>query len=56
MRLGWDRTYDSDFHDIVTTAAMAKYSAVTGYDLVTGWGSPNGSNLITALTGAAKNE
>ena len=25
------------------------YSAVTGYDLVTGWGSPNGTGLINAL-------
>jgi subtilase family serine protease len=26
-----------------------KYSAVPGYDLVTGWGSPNGTGLISAL-------
>jgi hypothetical protein len=28
----------------------AGYTAVTGYDLSTGWGSPNGQNLINAMT------
>jgi len=32
--------YDTDFHDI-TSGKSGSYSAVTGYDLVTGWGSPN---------------
>ncbi len=32
--------YDTDFHDI-TSGTSGSYSAVTGYDLVTGWGSPN---------------
>ncbi|HEX3435547.1 MAG TPA: hypothetical protein VHT24_02190, partial [Pseudacidobacterium sp.] len=27
------------------------YPAVAGYDLVTGWGSPDGSSLINALAG-----
>jgi kumamolisin len=40
-------SYGADFHD-VTSGKSGSYSAVTGYDLVTGWGSPN-SNLITAL-------
>jgi kumamolisin len=40
--------YDTDFHDI-TSGTSGSYSAVTGYDLVTGWGSPNGVNLINAL-------
>jgi hypothetical protein len=45
-----------DFHDIVTgnnrTASQPIwYSAVTGYDLVTGWGSPTGPSLITDLAG-----
>jgi kumamolisin len=40
--------YDADFHDI-TSGTSGSYSAVTGYDLVTGWGSPNGQNLINAL-------
>jgi kumamolisin len=42
--------YAADFHDI-TTGTSGSYSAVTGYDLVTGWGSPN-TGLFAALTGA----
>src|SRR6202522_4550387 len=42
--------YDTDFHDI-TSGKSGSYSAVTGYDLVTGWGSPN-AGLLAALTGA----
>jgi len=41
--------YAADFHDI-TSGTSGSYSAVTGYDLVTGWGSPQ-VNLINALTG-----
>jgi len=48
--LGVGSGYGSDFHDI-TSGASGSYSAVTGYDLVTGWGSPNGVGLIDALTG-----
>ena len=44
-------SYSSDFHDI-TSGTSGSYSAVTGYDLVTGWGSPN-SGLIAALTGSS---
>lgn len=40
-------TYARDFHDI-TSGTSGKYSAVTGYDLVTGWGSPKAA-LITTL-------
>jgi kumamolisin len=40
--------YGSDFHDIIS-GTSGSYSAVTGYDLVTGWGSPNGNALISAL-------
>jgi kumamolisin len=40
--------YLTDFHDI-TSGISGSYSAVTGYDLVTGWGSPNGAGLINAL-------
>ncbi len=43
-------SYGTDFHDI-KSGTSGSYSAVTGYDLVTGWGSPNGNGLITALTG-----
>jgi subtilase family serine protease len=42
--------YATDFHDI-TSGTSGSYSAVTGYDLVTGWGSPNGVGLINTLTG-----
>ena len=41
-------SYETDFHDI-TSGTSGSYSAVTGYDLVTGWGSPNGTGLINAL-------
>ena len=40
-------TYSADFHDI-TSGKSGSYSAVTGYDLVTGWGSPKAA-LITKL-------
>jgi subtilase family serine protease len=39
--------YATDFHDI-TSGKSGSYSAVTGYDLVTGWGSPKAA-LITTL-------
>src|SRR6204780_1661738 len=45
-------SYATDFHDI-TSGTSGSYSAVTGYDLVTGWGSPNGGGLINALTGGS---
>jgi kumamolisin len=41
-------SYSTDFHDI-TSGVSGSYSAVTGYDLVTGWGSPNGTGLINTL-------
>jgi kumamolisin len=41
-------SYTTNFHDI-TSGTSGSYSAVTGYDLVTGWGSPNGAALINAL-------
>jgi hypothetical protein len=44
-------SYEPDFHD-VTSGTSGSFSAVTGYDLVTGWGSPN-TGLINALTGSA---
>ncbi len=42
----------ANFHDITTgnnNNATASNNAVTGYDLVTGWGSPNGQALIDEL-------
>jgi|CZKK01.1.fsa_nt_gi subtilase family serine protease len=53
--IGVGSSYDSDFHDIVS-GSNGGYKSVIGYDLVTGWGSPNGPNLINALAGSAKNE
>ncbi len=47
--IGAGSSYDADFHDI--TSGSNGFSATTGYDLATGWGSPNGSGLITALAG-----
>jgi subtilase family serine protease len=45
-------SYAAAFHDI--TAGGNGYAAVTGYDLATGWGSPNGTGLITALLGLTR--
>ena len=50
--IGVSSSYGTDFHD-VTSGTSGSYSAVTGYDLVTGWGSPNGSSLINALVGVS---
>ncbi|MGA9058025.1 MAG: protease pro-enzyme activation domain-containing protein [Terriglobia bacterium] len=49
--LGLGSGYAADFHDI--TSGSNGYPAVTGYDLDTGWGSPNGSGLINALAGTS---
>ncbi|MGB9074940.1 MAG: choice-of-anchor D domain-containing protein [Terriglobales bacterium] len=46
--LGLSGGYAAAFHDI--TSGSNGFPAVTGYDLVTGWGSPNGPGLIDALT------
>jgi kumamolisin len=45
--IGLSSSYDDDFHDI--TSGSNGYSATTGYDLATGWGSPNASGLIAGL-------
>ena len=47
--IGEGSSYHTDFHDI--TSGSNGYSATTGFDLATGWGSPNGSGLITGLGG-----
>jgi subtilase family serine protease len=47
---GVSSSYHTDFHDI-TSGKSGSFSAVAGYDLVTGWGSPNGTGLINALVG-----
>ncbi len=40
-------TYKADFHDI-SSGKSGSYTAITGYDLVTGWGSPN-AGLLSEL-------
>ncbi len=42
--------YSTNFHD-VTSGTSGSYSAVTGYDLVTGWGSPTPA-LVATLAGS----
>jgi subtilase family serine protease len=49
--IGAGSSYIADFHDI--TSGSNGYSATTGYDLATGWGSPIGSGLIDALAGSS---
>jgi subtilase family serine protease len=50
--IGIGSGYGAAFHDI-TVGGNGGFSAVTGYDLVTGWGSPNGAGLINALAGSS---
>ena len=45
--IGMGSSYNDNFHDI--TSGTNGYPATSGYDLVTGWGSPNGASLINAL-------
>lgn len=49
--------YTSLFHDVTNgnnfwPSSSAKFPAVAGYDLCTGWGTPTGTNLINALAPA----
>ena len=45
--LGLTKGYATAFHDI--TVGSNGFPATKGYDLATGWGSPNGAGLINAL-------
>jgi hypothetical protein len=52
--IGRSTNYSSCFHDITSgnnfnDASPAKYAAVAGYDLCTGWGSMKGADLMKAL-------
>jgi hypothetical protein len=52
--IGRESAYAADFHDITTgnnawPSSPANFFAAVGYDLCTGWGTPNGLNLINAL-------
>ena len=54
--IGKGASYNLDFHDITTgnntwSGSPSKFYATNGYDLCTGWGTPNGQNLIDALAG-----
>jgi subtilase family serine protease len=55
--LGISSSYSSAFHDIISGSNPpaagdgSGFSAVPGYDLVTGWGSPGGVGLINQLAG-----
>jgi len=46
--IGMGSSYARAFHDIIS-GSNGMYSAKKGYDLVTGWGSPNGTYLIDSL-------
>jgi subtilase family serine protease len=52
--IGTGPTYAACFHDIIqgnneTYYSPSQFRATTGYDLCTGWGSPNGSNLVNSV-------
>ncbi|RXH56888.1 S53 family serine peptidase [Granulicella sibirica] len=57
--IGVGSSFAADFHDIVSgnnkpsAGSGSGFNAVAGYDLVTGWGSPNGPALIATLAGGA---
>jgi hypothetical protein len=53
-KVGKSPSYTTTFHDITSgsnanSSSPSLFPAVTGYDLCTGWGTPNGTNLIEAL-------
>lgn len=50
--IGKGSTYSTDLNDI-RSGNNNGFSAVSGYDLVTGWGSPAGQPLINDLTGVS---
>jgi len=54
--IGKGASYTANFHDTTTgnnfsSSSPSKYSAVAGYDLCTGWGTPVGPAMITSLAG-----
>jgi PKD repeat protein len=58
--IGTGTSYSACFHDITSgnnewSNSPSAYTALTGYDLCTGWGSPTGTNLINALVGPLTN-
>jgi len=58
--IGTGTSYTACFHDVTTgnnewSNSPSAYTALVGYDLCTGWGSPTGTNLINALVGPPTN-
>jgi subtilase family serine protease len=56
--IGQSPLYNSAFHDItngnnIWPGSSGEYNAAPGYDLCTGWGTPNGQAMIDALVGYA---
>lgn len=54
--IGLSGTYTNDFHDITTGNNTngfnpISWAATNGYDLCTGWGTPTGAYLISAIAG-----
>ena len=52
--IGRSAAFTNAFHDIISGSnanqdSLGQFSAVPGYDLCTGWGTPNGTNFINAL-------
>lgn len=55
-KIGASSNYKNAFHDIIggnngCCGQLVYYDAVPGYDLVGGWGTPKGQNLINAFLG-----
>lgn len=55
--LGKTSSYTTTFHDITVgdnfnTSSPDLFSATPGYDLTSGWGSPNGQSMLNALSPA----
>lgn len=53
--------YNTAFHDITTgnnynSQNPTRFPATSGYDLCTGWGTPRGSNTISALVSIGTND
>jgi kumamolisin len=49
---GEGSSHSTYFHDI-TSGSCGTFSAATGFDLCTGWGSPNTTGLITLWSGSS---
>ena len=52
--IGQSTAYAADFHDIVTgdnfnTSSPNLFQATPGYDLTSGWGTPNGQSMLNQL-------